>query len=169
MKFIERLFEGALWRSRYIVLFAVVASMAASFAIFFLATADVVYLLQHVSHYLDPGLTQHWIHAGQLRLAPPDAWVTIGEGVADGAARVPDCGLRWIHTSPPVALDAWPSAPPPGEDLARREPEPEHELRRDRRLADLASDTVGAEILAVHLLLSTAASTASTSRVAATS
>lgn len=58
MKFIERLFEGALWRSRYIVLFAVVASMAASFAIFFLATADVVYLLQHVTHYLDAGLTQ---------------------------------------------------------------------------------------------------------------
>jgi len=58
LKFIEQLFEGALWRSRYIVLFAVVASMAASFAIFFLATADVVYLLQHVSHYLDSGLTQ---------------------------------------------------------------------------------------------------------------
>jgi len=52
------LFEGALWRSRYIVLFAVVASMASSFAIFFLATADVVYLLQHVSHYLDAGLSQ---------------------------------------------------------------------------------------------------------------
>jgi uncharacterized membrane protein YqhA len=58
MKLLERLFEGTLWRSRYIVLFAVVASMAASFAIFFLATADVVYLLQHVSHYLDSGLTQ---------------------------------------------------------------------------------------------------------------
>lgn len=58
MKILERLFEGALWRSRYIVLFAVVASMASSFAIFFLATADVVYLLQHVSHYLDSGLSQ---------------------------------------------------------------------------------------------------------------
>lgn len=54
----EQIFERALWRSRYIVLFAVVASVAASFAIFFLATADVVYLLQHVSHYLDAGLTQ---------------------------------------------------------------------------------------------------------------
>jgi len=58
VKFIEQLFEGALWRSRYIVVFAVIASMAASFAVFFLATADVVYLLQHVSHYLDAGLTQ---------------------------------------------------------------------------------------------------------------
>ncbi len=58
MKYLETLFEGALWRSRYIVLFAVVASMASSFAIFFLATADVVYLLEHVSHYLDAGLSQ---------------------------------------------------------------------------------------------------------------
>jgi uncharacterized membrane protein YqhA len=58
MKFLERFFEGTLWRSRYIVLFAVVASMASSFAIFFLATADVVYLLEHVSHYLDAGLSQ---------------------------------------------------------------------------------------------------------------
>ncbi|HSD60720.1 MAG TPA: YqhA family protein [Burkholderiales bacterium] len=58
MKILELLFEGALWRSRYIVLFAVIASMASSFSIFFLATADVVYLLQHVSHYLDAGLSQ---------------------------------------------------------------------------------------------------------------
>lgn len=38
MKFIKQLFEGALWRSRYIVLFAVVASMAASAAFAFTLT-----------------------------------------------------------------------------------------------------------------------------------
>jgi len=57
MKFIEMLFEGALWRSRYVVLFAVVASMAAGFAIFYVATVDVVYLVMHVSHYADPEIT----------------------------------------------------------------------------------------------------------------
>ncbi|HEX6829878.1 MAG TPA: YqhA family protein [Burkholderiales bacterium] len=58
MKFLERLFEGVLWRSRFIVLFAVVASMAASFTIFFVATVDVWFLVQHMSHYLDTSLTE---------------------------------------------------------------------------------------------------------------
>ena len=56
MKFIESIFEGALWRSRYIVLFAVVASMAAGTAIFYMATVDVVYLIMHIVHYADPDL-----------------------------------------------------------------------------------------------------------------
>jgi uncharacterized membrane protein YqhA len=54
---IEKLFEGALWRSRYVVLFAVVASMAAGMAIFYMATVDVVYLIMHIAHYADPSLT----------------------------------------------------------------------------------------------------------------
>ena len=56
MKFLEALFEGALWRSRYIVLFAVIASMAAGTAIFYMATVDVVYLVSHIIHYADPDL-----------------------------------------------------------------------------------------------------------------
>jgi len=56
MKFVESIFEGALWRSRYIVLFAVVASMAAGTAIFYMATVDVVYLIMHIVHYADPDL-----------------------------------------------------------------------------------------------------------------
>ncbi|NNM81616.1 MAG: YqhA family protein [Burkholderiales bacterium] len=58
MKFIEMLFEGALWRSRYVVLFAVVASMAAGFAIFYMATVDVFYLVMHILHYADPSLPE---------------------------------------------------------------------------------------------------------------
>ena len=54
---LEKLFEGALWRSRYIVLFAVIASMAAGTAIFYMATVDVVYLILHIFHYADPDLT----------------------------------------------------------------------------------------------------------------
>ena len=57
MQLIERLFEGALWRSRYVVLFAVLASMAAGFAIFYMATADVFFLIAHIAHYADPDLS----------------------------------------------------------------------------------------------------------------
>ena len=56
MGLLERLFEGALWRSRYVVLFAVIASMAAGFAIFYMATVDVYYLIAHILHYADPDL-----------------------------------------------------------------------------------------------------------------
>jgi uncharacterized membrane protein YqhA len=57
MNLMERVFEGALWRSRYVVLLAVVASLAAGFAIFYMATVDVYYLIVHIFHYADPSLT----------------------------------------------------------------------------------------------------------------
>jgi uncharacterized membrane protein YqhA len=56
MKFIEHFFESLLWNSRFVVVLAVVASMAAGFAVFFMATADVFYLVQHVVHYADPAM-----------------------------------------------------------------------------------------------------------------
>ncbi|MBY0577894.1 MAG: YqhA family protein [Burkholderiales bacterium] len=56
MKWIEILFEGALWRSRFVVVFAVIASIAAGFSIFYMATVDVVYLVAHILHYADPGM-----------------------------------------------------------------------------------------------------------------
>lgn len=56
MHFIERVFEGLIWRSRYVVLFAVIASLASAVAIFYMATVDVVYLVQHVVHYADAAL-----------------------------------------------------------------------------------------------------------------
>lgn len=57
MKFMEYIFEGALWRSRYMVVFAVLASMAAALIVMYMATVDVVYLVQHVLHYADGSLT----------------------------------------------------------------------------------------------------------------
>jgi len=57
VKFIETLFEGALWNSRFVVIFAVVSSMAAGFAIFYMATVDVVYLIKHIVHYADSSMT----------------------------------------------------------------------------------------------------------------
>jgi len=56
MNLIEQIFEGILWRSRYVVIFAVLASMAAAIAIFYMATVDVVYLVSHILHYADPQL-----------------------------------------------------------------------------------------------------------------
>jgi uncharacterized membrane protein YqhA len=58
MKLLEMLFEGALWRSRYVVLFAVLAAMACGFAILYVTTTDVVLLIGHVAHYADPSLEQ---------------------------------------------------------------------------------------------------------------
>src|SRR2546427_10615 len=57
---------------------------------------------------IDPGLTQLWISAGQLRVPAHDVYFTIGETVGTPAARFPDCGLRWMHIRPPVCLELWP-------------------------------------------------------------
>lgn len=56
MKMLEKFFETVLWNSRFVVVLAVVASLAAGFAVFFMATADVFYLVQHVLHYADPSM-----------------------------------------------------------------------------------------------------------------
>ena len=58
MKFLESLFEGSLWNSRFVILAAVLGSLFAGFAIFYMATVDVVYLVQHTLHYADSGMTE---------------------------------------------------------------------------------------------------------------
>ncbi|MBI4667068.1 MAG: YqhA family protein [Nitrospinae bacterium] len=75
---LERLFEGALWNSRFVVIFAVVSSMAACFAIFFMATVDVVYLISHIAHYADPALDM------EARKAIHDETITHIVEVMDG-------------------------------------------------------------------------------------
>ncbi len=57
MKILEKLFEGALWNSRFVVLTGVVGSLLAGIAIFYMATVDVIYLFQHALHYADSSLT----------------------------------------------------------------------------------------------------------------
>jgi uncharacterized membrane protein YqhA len=54
---VQRLFEGALWNSRFVVVLAVVASIAAGFTVFYIATVDVVYLIAHIVPYASPELT----------------------------------------------------------------------------------------------------------------
>jgi hypothetical protein len=57
---------------------------------------------------IDPGLLQHWVGAGQLRVARHDLYLTTGETVGTPAARFPDCGWSWRHIRPPICLEAWP-------------------------------------------------------------
>lgn len=54
MKNIERLFEGGLWGSRYVVLLAVVSSLSTSVAMFYMATVDAFYMILHMLDYGSP-------------------------------------------------------------------------------------------------------------------
>lgn len=54
--FLEHAFESTLWNSRFIVLFAVVASLLTSIAMFYIATVDAWYMLIHLLEYASPTL-----------------------------------------------------------------------------------------------------------------
>jgi uncharacterized membrane protein YqhA len=58
MKNIERWFERVLWNSRFVVVVAVIASVVAGFALFYLATVDVVYLVKHLAPYASGSLAE---------------------------------------------------------------------------------------------------------------
>jgi uncharacterized membrane protein YqhA len=57
MKKLENIFEGALWESRFVVLFAVIASLATALVMFFIATVDAWYLVSHMLDYASASLT----------------------------------------------------------------------------------------------------------------
>jgi uncharacterized membrane protein YqhA len=78
MKFLELLFEKTLWNGRFVVVIAVIASMAAATAIFYMATVDVVYLVSHMLHYADPAL------APEARRVIHDETITHVVEVVDG-------------------------------------------------------------------------------------
>lgn len=77
MNLFERLLEGALWRSRFVVLFAVIASMAAAFAIFYMATLDLLYLAGAVALI---GLALYLTHASDGRHGAEEAGRDPGAG-----------------------------------------------------------------------------------------
>lgn len=56
MKKLELLFEHALWNSRFVVLLAVISSLASSVSMFFMATVDAFYMIIHVGEYASPTL-----------------------------------------------------------------------------------------------------------------
>ncbi|MDO8812349.1 MAG: YqhA family protein [Gallionella sp.] len=78
MNFIEKLFEGMLWNSRFVILSAVIGSLLAGFAIFYMATVDVVNLFGHALHYADSGMTE------EARKALHDSTVSHIVEVVDG-------------------------------------------------------------------------------------
>jgi len=78
MKLLEKFFEGVLWNSRFVVIAAVVGSLLAGFAIFYMATVDVANLFMHALHYADADLTE------MTRKALHDSTVTHIVEVVDG-------------------------------------------------------------------------------------
>jgi len=62
---------------------------------------------------VDPGFPQFWRALGlHDAFAGHDAFVTVGANVGRAGCAVPDCGLDWIATLPPIDLAAWPAAGP---------------------------------------------------------
>lgn len=49
MKQIERFFEGTLWRSRLVVVVAVIASVLVGIGVFYMTTVDTVIMLSHLA------------------------------------------------------------------------------------------------------------------------
>lgn len=54
---LEKIFEGLLWRSRLVVIAAVLASLASALAMFYTATVDAWYMIIHLSKYANPMLS----------------------------------------------------------------------------------------------------------------
>lgn len=78
MGWLETIFEGSLWNSRFVIIAAVVGSLLAGFAIFYMATVDVVFLFEHALHYADGSLTD------EARKALHDSTVSHIVEVVDG-------------------------------------------------------------------------------------
>lgn len=53
----EKLFEWILWKSRLVVLVAVIASLASALAMFYIATVDTWYLIIHLGEYASPHMS----------------------------------------------------------------------------------------------------------------
>jgi hypothetical protein len=58
---------------------------------------------------IDPGFPQMWRELGlHDAFRGHDRFVTVGLRLGEPECLVPDCGLDWIPTLPPVVLDQWP-------------------------------------------------------------
>jgi len=57
---------------------------------------------------IDPGYPQMWRELGLADLlAGHDRFVTLGANVGRPGCTIPDCGVEWIATPPPVDLERW--------------------------------------------------------------
>lgn len=75
---VEKIFENLLWNSRLVVLAAVVASLLAAFAMFYMASVDAFYMITHLGHYASPELT------AEARIDLRSATVTHVVEIVDG-------------------------------------------------------------------------------------
>jgi len=66
---------------------------------------------------LDPGFVQIWQeqYGVDMNLRGHDVHVTVGLNLGAPDCPLPTCGIRWQTTLPPVVLDEWSPAAPPGE------------------------------------------------------
>ena len=79
MSTLERVFEAFLWRSRLVVLAAVIASLVSALAMFFMATVDAASLAWHVfAGYASPELSAE--ARGELRAASVTHVVEVVDG-----------------------------------------------------------------------------------------
>ena len=57
---------------------------------------------------IDPGYPQMWHTLGLAdMLTEHDRFVTIGQNIGQKDCSIPDCGVEWVTTPPPVALEDW--------------------------------------------------------------
>jgi len=63
---------------------------------------------------LDPAFTQIWAetYGVDMRFEGHDRFFTVGTRLGQPDCQAPTCGIEWLPTLPPVALDFWPAAPP---------------------------------------------------------
>ncbi|MDB2705190.1 YqhA family protein [Pseudomonadota bacterium] len=52
----EKMFETMLWNSRFVVIIAVLASLLAAFAMFYMATVDTYFMVSHLGDYVSSDL-----------------------------------------------------------------------------------------------------------------
>ena len=52
----EKMFETMLWNSRFVVIIAVLASLLAAFAMFYMASVDTYFMLSHLGDYVSSEL-----------------------------------------------------------------------------------------------------------------
>jgi hypothetical protein len=65
---------------------------------------------------LDPGYTQIWQegYGIDMNLRGHDVYVTVGLNLGHSDCPLPQCGIDWERTLPPVVLSEWRTAVPPG-------------------------------------------------------
>src|SRR5207244_5196872 len=56
-----------------------------------------------------------WVAAGAMTVPEHDRYFTYGETVGKPGSAIPDAGLRWLYTPPPVHLPSWPATAAPAD------------------------------------------------------